>query len=577
MKIDESGLQSEGRRRFLHAGVATAGAALLPATGAIGQTSAKYRRVNVNDPVRGPQVLASYKKAIKAMLALPPTDPRNWYRIALTHTLDCPHGNWWFLVWHRGYIGWFEKICRELSGDPTFALPYWDWTEHRDPTQPFRPAVPAVMFDDVLTPENAAFIGKSAEFQRQFHDVVAKASYWKRVHNSDGSLADDSQYAQLLARGVRFPEDLWFDVFRDPRGAMFFDKPHARGLTQDNPYLDAKTTKAVSLSTLLDALAPRDFITFASPKTFSHGGLTGFGVLEGQPHNSVHNNVGGVLADQNVGGFMQSNLSPVDPLFYLHHANIDRLWDVWTRKQQARRYPYLPDGYPAQPGAQVPKDSDYALWASEPFAFFVDEKGQPVPAGKATAGAYAVIGDFNYDYQPGSGEDVVPMSLAAKEAAPVSLAAPLSARVGSATIGAVRAATGTVSLPPAALQASPEQGGPRLYAQITIDLPALSHGVDFAVLVNAPADNSAMSPSSPHYAATLSMFGHHTMHGPVTFTVPLTTTIASLRAKQLLAAEAPLTIHVVPQAAGMPHHAALAAPGTVRPAFLVHAITVESH
>ncbi|MFD2423055.1 hypothetical protein ACFSUI_01760 [Ralstonia solanacearum] len=93
MKIDESGLQSEGRRRFLHAGVATAGAAWLPATGAIGQTSAKYRRVNVNDPVRGPQVLASYKKAIKAMLALPPTDPRNWYRIALTHTLDCPHGN----------------------------------------------------------------------------------------------------------------------------------------------------------------------------------------------------------------------------------------------------------------------------------------------------------------------------------------------------------------------------------------------------------------------------------------------------------------------------------------------------
>lgn len=82
-----------GRRRFLHAGVATAGAAWLPATGAIGQTSAKYRRVNVNDPVRGPQVLASYKKAIKAMLALPPTDPRNWYRIALTHTLDCPHGN----------------------------------------------------------------------------------------------------------------------------------------------------------------------------------------------------------------------------------------------------------------------------------------------------------------------------------------------------------------------------------------------------------------------------------------------------------------------------------------------------
>ncbi len=45
------------------------------------------------------------------------------------------------------------------------------------------------------------------------------------------------------------------------------------------------------------------------------------------------------------------------------------------------------------------------------------------------------------------------------------------------------------------LQASPAQGGPRRYAQITIDQPALSHGVDCAVLVNAPADNSVMAPS----------------------------------------------------------------------------------
>jgi tyrosinase len=58
------------------------------------------------------------------MLALPPEDPRNWYRHALVHTIDCPHGNWWFLPWHRGYLGWFEQICRELSNDPAFALPY---------------------------------------------------------------------------------------------------------------------------------------------------------------------------------------------------------------------------------------------------------------------------------------------------------------------------------------------------------------------------------------------------------------------------------------------------------------------
>jgi tyrosinase len=103
----------------------------------------------------------------------------------------------------------------------------------------------------------------------------------------------------------------------------------------------------VSLATLLDSLAPRDFLTFASPKTLSHGTLTGFGVLEGQPHNNVHNCVGGMSLQKNNGGFMQANLSPVDPIFFLHHSNIDRLWDVWTRKQIAKRYSQLPNGAPA--------------------------------------------------------------------------------------------------------------------------------------------------------------------------------------------------------------------------------------
>jgi Common central domain of tyrosinase len=53
-------------------------------------------------------------------------DPRNWYRNAFLHVFDCPHQNWWFLAWHRAYIGWLEATIREFSGDTEFALPYWD-------------------------------------------------------------------------------------------------------------------------------------------------------------------------------------------------------------------------------------------------------------------------------------------------------------------------------------------------------------------------------------------------------------------------------------------------------------------
>ena len=43
--------------------------------------------------------------------------------------------------------------------------------------------------------------------------------------------------------------------------------------------------------------------------------------LESAPHNPIHNLIGGIMAT------MQS---PFDPIFYLHHANIDRLTHAWA-------------------------------------------------------------------------------------------------------------------------------------------------------------------------------------------------------------------------------------------------------
>ncbi|GAB3549499.1 hypothetical protein GCM10027343_31370 [Noviherbaspirillum agri] len=43
--------------------------------------------------------------------------------------------------------------------------------------------------------------------------------------------------------------------------------------------------------------------------------------IESRPHNPVHNIIGGVMTTLE---------SPMDPIFYLHHANIDRLWHAWA-------------------------------------------------------------------------------------------------------------------------------------------------------------------------------------------------------------------------------------------------------
>jgi tyrosinase len=48
-------------------------------------------------------------------------------------------------------------------------------------------------------------------------------------------------------------------------------------------------------------------------------------LFESAPHNPVHDIIGGWMSD------MQS---PTDPIFYLHHANVDRLWHAWASQPQ---------------------------------------------------------------------------------------------------------------------------------------------------------------------------------------------------------------------------------------------------
>ncbi|MEO8379425.1 MAG: tyrosinase family protein [Acidobacteriota bacterium] len=59
------------------------------------------------------------------------------------------------------------------------------------------------------------------------------------------------------------------------------------------------------------------------------------GVVEQTPHGSMHGAVGGFM-----GAFDTAGL---DPLFWLHHCNIDRLWEVWRQRDARHLDPVDPD------------------------------------------------------------------------------------------------------------------------------------------------------------------------------------------------------------------------------------------
>jgi hypothetical protein len=94
------------------------------------------------------------------------------------------------------------------------------------------------------------------------------------------------------------------------------------------------------------------------------------GELEFDPHNAVHGTMGGWMGN--------ANLAAQDPIFWLHHANIDRLWEKWLAQGGGR----------ANPGE--------AQWRDTPFTFH-DESGTQLQL--TGDGVVDIRGQLGYTYE----------------------------------------------------------------------------------------------------------------------------------------------------------------------------------
>lgn len=499
-----------GRRTFLKAGLLAGGAVLFAPS--VLRAQGKHVRKSMMSPDAAPD-LKSYADAVSAMLKLPPDDPRNWYRIAMIHMIDCPHGSWWFTSWHRGYLGYFEQICRDLSGNPDFALPYWDWTAY--------PLAPPAMFgtDNPLDPVNSPlYIADTATFDATLRPRVE--ALWKAMSP-----------AQQLEQAKRMNYD--FDIFwKDPNNGVlpaFQQRANARFLTAANPNLDANARGLVNLDAIRLALTPTSFVQAGGGVAFengiasSHQDQIGQYSMLSRAHNFVHMSVGG--SDNGKGsyqppfGLMSQNLSPCDPIFFLHHCNIDRLWDVWTRKQQKLGLPTGPVG-----------DVINQLYRPEPYLFFVDAGGNPV-TGKTTAWDYFEIGEFDYSYQPGSGEDIVDTPPPLTSERLLLATGPMAMAGHGAMTEASPAAMSPENLRSAVQQPNTESAQ---FAEVSFTAPANAFGKVFSLFVAGSADAPA---DQRELAGTFTFFGHAGHGATTTFTTPISAALDLLDEKGGIAAD----------------------------------------
>ena len=158
----------------------------------------------------------------------------------------------------------------------------------------------------------------------QFHleDDTWSLPYWDYTKPDDDS-------SRVLPEPFRVPEDS-NALFTSQRDSQV---NHATTPTPI-PYERAKAT---------DALAADVFARAGDdPGSTFAGGIVqdvapihaARGSLESIPHAWVHSIVGG-----QTGLMSRFATAGLDPIFWLHHANIDRLWDVWIRQWGADAMP----------------------------------------------------------------------------------------------------------------------------------------------------------------------------------------------------------------------------------------------
>ncbi|MCZ6618944.1 MAG: tyrosinase family protein [Gammaproteobacteria bacterium] len=219
------------------------------------------------------------------------------------------HGDSHFVPWHRLYLLDLERQLQAVR--PTVTLPYWRFDQ----------SAPKLFHED--------FMGAMDEIPR---DITAPGGEFDPggLNTPLARFAVDNWLSRWQINDVQgIPRTARFDPQNEPANGLFQPGPNG-----GFPVIDQIATLRLGggIPDPEDALLGR----LAPPPG------TGFARMEGTPHGAAHVSFNGRINNVPV--------APEDPLFFLLHCNVDRLWAVWQNmfdrddQNDTRTYPYQQAG-----------------------------------------------------------------------------------------------------------------------------------------------------------------------------------------------------------------------------------------
>jgi tyrosinase len=223
-----------------------------------------------------------------------------------------------FLPWHRQYLLEFEQALQKIA--PSVTVPYWDWTEPK--------ALEVMLQDDFLgpsgqgetinIPSSGTFTGGTVT-----SGLFADWTLHEKIH------FDPITMTSMGTKLIRF-------IGLPPQNRYFLPKTEVEQLFRYNHYeiFNALIEGAMILNN------QNQWVEGWTLHAYAHSVIGGSLVDEIHPKH-------GLPHQTKILGTMDSiPSSPYDPIFWLNHANVDRLWAQWQDQGHTGESFYPSHGMP---------------------------------------------------------------------------------------------------------------------------------------------------------------------------------------------------------------------------------------
>jgi tyrosinase len=204
-----------------------------------------------------------------------------------------------FLAWHRYLLLRLEADMGEAIGEPSFALPYWDWT---DCYADGNPKTCAALFDQ-------SYLGTAGgcdDASSSVEGYLTEQGFQTNIY-TEGQQIFTTSSVRCGQRAIQRKVGCLDEVNGPPDSAAIngiFDR-----LVYDSaPYDSCYTEEDVSFRQYLEGFSKDDTDVIC--------------VAAGcEMHGRGHVFIGGDM--------QASTAAPNDPVFFLNHAQVDRMWAAW--------------------------------------------------------------------------------------------------------------------------------------------------------------------------------------------------------------------------------------------------------